>query len=173
MWSAEKRNLGKQKKKFPGKSRYLVKWHRSVSFLLWFTMQTNSCDASRITFAASFIVFCALKCLDLKMDFILITRIPQESACLSLCRIYIFWNITPSSSLKVSWRFGVTFRLHLQGRRTSSACHLHHDCFLLGLSSTLKMEATRPSEMSVDFHRTTRRYITEHRIIRMFQVWFS
>jgi hypothetical protein len=27
-----------------------------------------------------------------------------------------FWNITPCSPLEVNWRFGGTYRLHLQGR---------------------------------------------------------
>jgi hypothetical protein len=48
-------------------------------------------------------------------------------------------------------------------RADCSACYLLHAGFLLGLSSTLKMEATCLFEMSIDFQRTTRRYITEDR----------
>jgi hypothetical protein len=29
----------------------------------------------------------------------------------------IFWDITPCSPLKIDWRFGGIYRLHLQGRR--------------------------------------------------------
>jgi hypothetical protein len=43
-----------------------------------------------------------------------------------------------------------------------SACHLLSLLFLFSAySSILKMEATCSSEMSIDFHRTTRRYIPE------------
>jgi hypothetical protein len=38
--------------------------------------------------------------------------------------------------------------------------------FLLGSFSTLKMEATYSSETSVDFQRTTRRYIPEDSTVR-------
>jgi hypothetical protein len=31
----------------------------------------------------------------------------------------IFWDITPCSPLKVNRRFGGTYRLHIQGLRTS------------------------------------------------------
>jgi hypothetical protein len=33
----------------------------------------------------------------------------------------IFWDITPCSSLSVNWRFGWTYRLHLQGQKISQA----------------------------------------------------
>jgi hypothetical protein len=36
----------------------------------------------------------------------------------------IFWDVTPCSLLSCNRRFGGTYRLHLQGRRISSACHL-------------------------------------------------
>jgi hypothetical protein len=55
----------------------------------------------------------------------------------------IFWDRT----LKVKLRFGGTYRLHLQA-----------------YSSTLKMEAICSSETSVDFQRTTRRYMPEDNI---------
>jgi hypothetical protein len=62
----------------------------------------------------------------------------------------IFWDITPCSQLKVNRRFG--------GPLLATCFHAG---FLLGLFSTLKMEAICSSETSVDFQRTTRRYIPE------------
>jgi hypothetical protein len=53
----------------------------------------------------------------------------------------IFWDITPWALLATCFALG--------------SC--------LAYSSTLKMEATRSSETSVDFHRTTRRYNPEVR----------
>jgi hypothetical protein len=53
----------------------------------------------------------------------------------------IFWDITPCSSWKVNRRFGGTCRLHLQGRKISTAS-------------------------SVDFERNTRRYIPEDKTFR-------
>jgi hypothetical protein len=72
----------------------------------------------------------------------------------------IFWDITPCSPLKVNRRFGGTCRLHLQGRALLATCFALVSCFYY--SSTLKMN-TRSSETSVDFQRTTRRYIPEDR----------
>jgi hypothetical protein len=87
----------------------------------------------------------------------------------------IFRDITPCSPLKVNRCFGVTCRLHLQGR---SRWHIPPKCrlaallttwfragFCVAYSSTLKMEATYSSETSVDFQRTIRRYITEDRTV--------
>jgi hypothetical protein len=49
----------------------------------------------------------------------------------------IFWDITPCSPLKVSRRFGRTYRLHFQGQRISRARNQResrcHAGFLLGL----------------------------------------
>jgi hypothetical protein len=75
-----------------------------------------------------------------------------------------FWNITPCSPLKVNRRFGETYSLHLQVRRISRARN-QRDIRWQAYSSTLKMEAICYSEMSVDFQRTTRRYIPEDRTI--------
>jgi hypothetical protein len=36
-------------------------------------------------------------------------------------KIYIVWDIRPCSPLKISQRFGWTYRRHLQGRRISQA----------------------------------------------------
>jgi hypothetical protein len=59
-----------------------------------------------------------------------------------------FWNITACSPLKVNRQFGGTFPFHLQGRRTRQA----------GNQSEAHSKQT-----SVDFRRTTRRYIPENR----------
>jgi hypothetical protein len=109
-----------------------------------------------------------------------------------LMKSSVLWGITPCSPLKVNRRFGGTCRLHLQGRRTSkqetnvkqvasrvilcnpkfrqvdcSAWYL--TCFTLvswlACYLTLKMEATCSSESSVDFQRTTRRYIPEDKTL--------
>jgi hypothetical protein len=52
----------------------------------------------------------------------------------------IFWNVTPSSPLKVNLHSGGTCHFHLQGRRISQArnqqsfaCTCLHADFLLGL----------------------------------------
>jgi hypothetical protein len=65
----------------------------------------------------------------------------------------VFWDIRPCSPLKVN-------------RRSRGTCHFHlHVKFLLGFSSTLRMEATCSSETSVDSQRTTWRYIPEDRTL--------
>jgi hypothetical protein len=56
-------------------------------------------------------------------------------------------------------RFGGTCRLHL------ATCF--HVGFLLGVFFDLKMETSCCSETSVDFQRTTRRYIPEHRTLNL------
>jgi hypothetical protein len=68
----------------------------------------------------------------------------------------VFWNITPCRSLKVNRRFGGTCRLHVQGKTISKARNQHEallTCFMLvsclAYCSTLKMEATCSSKMSV------------------------
>jgi hypothetical protein len=70
------------------------------------------------------------------------------------------------SPLKVNRRFEGTYRLHHQGRRICRARNQSErwqaevvSC--LAYSSTLKTEAICSSETSVDFQRTTRRYISE------------
>jgi hypothetical protein len=68
----------------------------------------------------------------------------------------------PCSPLKVNQRFGGTYRLHIQGKR-SKLC-LPPAFMLVSCSvysPTLKMEATCSSETSVDFQRTTWCYIPE------------
>jgi hypothetical protein len=54
--------------------------------------------------------------------------------------------------------FGGKHRLHLQGRIRRAKKHRKRRW---QAGSTLKMEAMFSSEMSVDFQRTTRRYIPE------------
>lgn len=78
------------------------------------------------------------------------------------------WDVTPCSPMKATRRFGRTYRLHSQGRRTGQARNqLLHSCFIpvsyLAYSSTLRMEVIYPSEKSVYFQRTTRRYPRNHR----------
>jgi hypothetical protein len=71
----------------------------------------------------------------------------------------IFWDVTPCSLLRCNRRFGGTYRLHIQGRRSK------HTCLHAGLaeifSSTLKMEAICFSETSAASQQTTRRHIPE------------
>jgi hypothetical protein len=72
--------------------------------------------------------------------------------------------------VKVSVRFGGTYRRHLQGRRVSQGRNQHEagskqsrsmPVSFFAFSSTLKMGAICSSETSVDFHLTTWRYIPE------------
>jgi hypothetical protein len=58
----------------------------------------------------------------------------------------IFWDITPRSPLKVNRRFGGTCR---------------------PIFTALKMEVPRSSETSVDFQRSTRRYIRDNRTLKV------
>jgi hypothetical protein len=68
----------------------------------------------------------------------------------------IFWDITACNPLSGNRRFGGTCRFHLclPSAFTLVSCSAY--------SSTLKMEAIWSSETSVDFQRTTQRYIPEH-----------
>jgi hypothetical protein len=67
-----------------------------------------------------------------------------------------FWEIMLYGSVKINGRFGGT-------------CFLLAVCFMLvsclAYFSALKMVTACPSEMSVDFHRTTYRHISEGRIL--------
>jgi hypothetical protein len=79
-------------------------------------------------------------------------------------------NLFPYSPLKVDRHFGVTFCLHLQGRRsqaTNQSGSLLTTCFTLlsclDFSSILKTEATSSPLTSVDCQRTTQHYIPENR----------
>jgi hypothetical protein len=77
-------------------------------------------------------------------------------------RSSVFWDITLCSPLKVNRRFGGTYRLHLQGRGISRARNQRES---RRKAETLKMEVTCSSETSVDFQRTTQRYIAEYRTL--------
>jgi hypothetical protein len=68
----------------------------------------------------------------------------------------IFWDITPWSPFKSQ----PTFRR----KQSSATCFTLVSC--LACSLALKMEVTYSSEMSVDFQRTTRRYIPEDRTLQ-------
>jgi hypothetical protein len=82
-------------------------------------------------------------------------------------------NIMPCSPVKVNRRFGRTYRLYLQSRSLIQARNRmkqFHKIFLLRASfwfliwlilSTLKMQAIRFSEMSVDSQRNKRRCVWE------------
>jgi hypothetical protein len=75
----------------------------------------------------------------------------------------VFWDVAPCRS-GVNRRFGGTYRLHLH----QSAFNVSHGRFACGLScnfpSTLKMEAIRSSETSVNT-LSTRRHIPEDCIL--------
>jgi hypothetical protein len=83
-----------------------------------------------------------------------------------------FWDITPCSPSKVNRRFEKICRLRLQGRRVSRArnqCEAgskQSPVSRWGYYSAMKMEVTFFSEVSVDFQRTTRRYIPEDGALR-------
>jgi hypothetical protein len=84
---------------------------------------------------------------------------------------FVFWDITPYNSLNFNRRFRGTRCLHLQGKILSlaRACYeLHSD--LLACSWTVEMDPICFSETSVDFQRTTRRYIPEDRIMYVISV---
>jgi hypothetical protein len=73
----------------------------------------------------------------------------------------IFWDITPCNSLKVNRRFGGTYCFYLHAEEPASSAGFPPAFTLVSCSaySTLKMEATRSSETSVNFQCTTWRYI--------------
>jgi hypothetical protein len=83
-----------------------------------------------------------------------------------IIKLYLL-DITPSSPLKVNWRFRGTWRLHLQGRRISQARNQQGTASKTWMTyfSTLNMEVTCSSEMSIGFQRTTQRYIWEDRTL--------
>jgi hypothetical protein len=91
---------------------------------------------------------------ELLVGFQVLTEVVMKSS--------ILWYITSCSPLNVNQRFGGTCPLHLQGIRITCSTLVSH----LPYSSTLKTEVTRPPETSVDFQRTTRRYIPENRTLR-------
>jgi hypothetical protein len=92
-----------------------------------------------------------------------------ESSILSI-KNSVFWDITRCSSVKIYQGLEGTYRLHLQGQRTSqarnqqprlAACFVLVSCF--DYSSTLKLGPICSSQTSVDFQRTTSPYIPEKR----------
>jgi hypothetical protein len=98
----------------------------------------------------------------------------------------ISWDITPCSPLKVNRRFGGTCRFHFQNRISQETSvkaggkESHLSLCLpaaftlvscLAYSSTLKMEVTCFSETSVDFQRTTRRYMPGDTTLQMAGWW--
>jgi hypothetical protein len=70
----------------------------------------------------------------------------------------IAYDIRQSSPLKINRRFGGT-------------CHRQQSFMLvscMAYSLILNMEATRSSETSVDFHRSTRSYIPKDRTLQLY-----
>jgi hypothetical protein len=83
----------------------------------------------------------------------------------------ILWFIASCSPLKVNRHYGGICRLHLQGRRISQARKQHEagsKLFSCSAYWTLKMEATRSSETSVDFQQATRCVIPEDKLLKRF-----
>jgi hypothetical protein len=75
-------------------------------------------------------------------------------------------GLPPSSGKSLlSWAQSIELVLISGGRECCYACYLLHAGFCLAYSSTLKMEATCSSKMSVDFQRTKVLYIPEHRTL--------
>jgi hypothetical protein len=85
-----------------------------------------------------------------------------EDLTTAVTKSTIFWYITTCSQLKVNRRFGGTHRLHLQGQRISRARNQRECRWQASYCSTLKMEAISSAETSIDFQRTTRRYVPEY-----------
>jgi hypothetical protein len=81
----------------------------------------------------------------------------------------IFWDITPCNPLEVNRRFGEIYCLHFQRWRINRTRHQHEsrwqEVSCSAYSSILKMEAIYSSETSIDFQRTTWRYIPEDSIV--------
>jgi hypothetical protein len=77
----------------------------------------------------------------------------------------VFWDVG-SCRYFVNRRFGGTYRLHLQGRRNPRAINQRERVATRSswISSTLKMEAIRSSETSVN-EIPTRRHIPEDGIL--------
>jgi hypothetical protein len=79
--------------------------------------------------------------------------------------IAIFWDTAPCSQF-VNRRFGGTYHLHIQGKKSTEEeasvqqipSHLLHADFLFGCSLALKMEEIRFSETWVHNIRTTLLY---------------
>jgi hypothetical protein len=101
----------------------------------------------------------------------LLTRFTKYTLTKLHMKCTIFWDITSCSPLKVNWRFGGTYRLHLQGgsksrTRNRRKCPLClPPAFTLvscwAYSANLKMEAICSSETSVYFQKTTQRFVPE------------
>jgi hypothetical protein len=71
----------------------------------------------------------------------------------------VFRGVTPCSPSKFNRRFGGTCYVHLQGRKISRSRTQRE----ASSKQIVKMEPTCSFETSVDFQRTTWRYITEDR----------
>jgi hypothetical protein len=65
------------------------------------------------------------------------------------------------SPLKVNRHFGGTCHLHFRGQTVGQARNQHE--------AGNKMEAARSPETSVDFHRATRHYVAEGKLVLSFE----
>jgi hypothetical protein len=77
----------------------------------------------------------------------------------------IFWDMTSCRPLKVNWRFGGTYRLHLESGISRVGSPPAFPLVFCSAYSPLKMEAICSSATSVDFQRARRRYIPEDRVL--------
>jgi hypothetical protein len=59
----------------------------------------------------------------------------------------IFWDIPPSSPLKVNRRFGVSYRLHLQGRRISRVRNHRGSKWQATLHDSYKFKINTPLDL--------------------------
>jgi hypothetical protein len=59
----------------------------------------------------------SIKCNNVFSNKMKLLHVGFEDLTAVVMKSTIFWDITPCSPLSVNWRFGGTYRLHLQGRR--------------------------------------------------------
>jgi hypothetical protein len=98
-------------------------------------------------------------------------HIPEDDTA---CRLLLNLFINPEDggdmffrNAMQSFEFQPTFRRNMSPPFSGSDCYLLHNGFLLGLFSTLKMEATCSSETSVDFQRIARCYVLEDKTLQL------
>jgi hypothetical protein len=69
-------------------------------------------------------------------------------------------DVSPRSPAEAHRRFGTMYCPQIHGGRQPSSQLKASSCLLLGLLSTLKMEAVHCSETSLNFYRTTQNHIS-------------
>jgi hypothetical protein len=82
-----------------------------------------------------------------KLDKAFTVYIESEVLTTVIMKSSVFWGVTPSSPLKLNWRFGGTYCLYLQVRKISQATN---QCEASS-KQTVKVEPTCSFETSVDF----------------------